>query len=122
MDIGTTSSVEWKDLSSHIVHFDYLLFKTHKSQEGKVHSALPARLLVDDTHAYIHLDCQGGNPVSAPGVGSNVPLVSVDLVDSPKSVTCSPHITVAFWPCDVEAISHEQGHVMTSFLSCHFPL
>ncbi len=47
---------------------------------GKVvHSALPDRLLVDDTHAYILKDCEGGNPVSAPGVGGNVPLVSIDL-------------------------------------------
>ena len=33
--------------------------------------ALPAMLLVDDTHAYILLDGEGGNPVSAPGVGGN---------------------------------------------------
>ncbi len=31
-----------------------------------MHSALPARLLVDDTHAYILMDCEGGNLVSAP--------------------------------------------------------
>ena len=36
-----------------------------------VHSASPARLLVDDTHAYILTDCGGGNPVSAPGVGGS---------------------------------------------------
>ena len=52
-----------------------------------VHSALPARLLVDDTHAgfsplrrwllvddthaYILTDCEGGNPVSAPAVGGS---------------------------------------------------
>ena len=24
-----------------------------------------------DTQAYIHMDCKGGNPVSAPGVGGN---------------------------------------------------
>ncbi len=41
-----------------------------------MHSALPARLLVDDTLAYILADCEGGNPVSAPGVGGNVPLVN----------------------------------------------
>ena len=34
-------------------------------------SALPARLLMDDTKAYIHMDCKGGNPVSAPGAGGN---------------------------------------------------
>ena len=27
--------------------------------------ALPTRLLVDDIHAYILVDCEGGNPVSA---------------------------------------------------------
>ena len=37
---------------------------------------------MDDTHAYILTDCEGGNPVSAPGVGGNVPLVTVDLVKS----------------------------------------
>ena len=36
-------------------------------------SALPARLLMDDTKAYICMDCKGGNPVSAPGVGGNDP-------------------------------------------------
>ncbi len=51
-----------------------------------MHSALPARLLVDDTHAYILMDCEGGNPVSAPGVGGNVPLVTVDLGGQPKSL------------------------------------
>ncbi len=25
------------------------------------------------------MNCEGGNPVSAPGVGGNVPLVAVDL-------------------------------------------
>ena len=34
-------------------------------------SALPARLRIDDTQAYIHMDCKRGNPVSAPGVGGN---------------------------------------------------
>ena len=34
---------------------------------------------MDDTHAYILTDCEGGNPVSAPGVAGNVPLVAVDL-------------------------------------------
>ena len=52
---------------------------------GKVvHSALPARLLLADTNAYMYIltHCEGGNPVSAPGVGCNVPLVAVDCVDS----------------------------------------
>ena len=39
-------------------------------------------LLVDDTQTYILTDCEGGNSVSAPGVGGNVPLVAVDLVKS----------------------------------------
>ncbi len=47
-----------------------------------MHSALPARLLVDDTHAYILMDYKGGNPVSAPGVGGNMP-----LVDSPNQLS-----------------------------------
>ncbi len=50
-------------------------------------SVLPAtRLLVVDTHAYILMDCKGGNPISAPGVGGNVPPVTVDLGRQPKSV------------------------------------
>ena len=43
-----------------------------------MHSAVPARLLVDDTLAYILIDCEGGNLVSDT-VGDNVPLVAVDL-------------------------------------------
>ena len=55
-----------------------------------MHSALPARLLVDDTHAYMFMDCEGGNRVSAPGVGGNMPLVAVK---------CNPHLEVAV--CDL---------------------
>ena len=44
-----------------------------------MHFVKSARLLVDDTHAYILMDCNGGNPVSAPGVGGYMPLVAVDL-------------------------------------------
>ena len=33
---------------------------------------------MDDTHAYILMDCEGGNPVSAQGVGGNVPMVTVE--------------------------------------------
>ena len=42
---------------------------------------LAARLLVCgiDTHAFILTDCEGGNPVLAPGVDGNVLLVTVDL-------------------------------------------
>ena len=32
-----------------------------------------------DNKAYILMDCEVGNPVSAPGVGGKVPLVTVDL-------------------------------------------
>ena len=39
--------------------------------EEVVLSALPARLRIDDTQAYIRMDCKGGNPVSALGVGGN---------------------------------------------------
>ncbi len=42
-------------------------------------SALPARLLADDTLAYVLTDYEGGYPVSAPGEDGNVPLVAVDL-------------------------------------------
>ncbi len=52
-----------------------------------VHFAVPARLLVDDTHAYILTDCEGGNPVSAPGVGGNMPLLTVNLVDSQNQLS-----------------------------------
>ena len=38
---------------------------------GVVLSALPARLRIDDTQAYIRTDCKRGNPVSALGVGGN---------------------------------------------------
>ena len=53
-----------------------------------MYSALPARLLVGATHAQVHIlrDYEGGNPVSAPGVGGNVPLVTVDLGGQSKSV------------------------------------
>ena len=44
-----------------------------------MHSALPTMLLVDDTLAYILTGCEGGNPVSAPGVRGKVSLVTVDL-------------------------------------------
>ena len=30
---------------------------------------LHARLRIDDTQAFTSMDCKGGNPVSAPGVG-----------------------------------------------------
>ncbi len=72
-----------------------------------MHSALPARLLVDDTHAYILTDCEGGNPVSAPGVGGNVGLVAVDLGRQPKPVKCSPHLELAVRPCESGDISQK---------------
>ena len=34
-------------------------------------SALPARFRTDDTQAYIRMDCERGNPVSALGIGGN---------------------------------------------------
>ena len=43
---------------------------------GKV-VALPARLLVDDTHT--NTGFKGDNPVLAPRVGGSMPLVRVDL-------------------------------------------
>ena len=42
---------------------------------------------MDDTHAYILMDCEGGYPVWAPGAGGNVPLVTVDLVYSPNQLS-----------------------------------
>ena len=48
-----------------------------------MHSALPASLLVDDTHAYILTHCLGDNPVSADGVGDNMSLVTVEEVVQP---------------------------------------
>ena len=42
---------------------------------------------MDDTHAYILKDREGGNPVSALGVGGYGPLVIV--------IKCSPHLE---WP------------------------
>ncbi len=50
---------------------------------------------MDDTLAYILTDSEGGNPVSAPGVGCNVPLVAIDLGRCAKSFKCSPHLEVA---------------------------
>ena len=41
--------------------------------EMVMRSALPAMLLVDDTFAYfLIIDCEGGIPVLAPGVGGIV--------------------------------------------------
>ena len=51
-----------------------------------MHSVLPATLLGDDTHAYILTDCEGGNPVLAPGVGGNVLKMEDVLVSQLKSV------------------------------------
>ncbi len=64
-----------------------------------MHSAIPARLLVGDTHAYILTDCKGCNPVPAPRVGGNVPLVTVDM-------GCSPHLEVAVRPYELGDISY----------------
>ena len=58
-------------------------------------SALPARPLVDNTHAYFPLDREEGNPVSDPGVRGYFPLVIVDLGRQPKSVKCSPSLELA---------------------------
>jgi hypothetical protein len=44
---------------------------------------------------------KGGNPVSASGAGSNVPLVAVDLVQESKSVKRSPRLNVATGPCEL---------------------
>ena len=47
---------------------------------------------MDNALAYIFTDCEGGNPVSAPGVGGTVSLVTVDLG---RSFKCSLHFKVA---------------------------
>ena len=46
---------------------------------------------MDDTHAYILAKCERGSPVSAPGVGGIMSLVTVDLGQCHKSVKCSPY-------------------------------
>ena len=53
-------------------------------------SPLPARLLMDDTQAYIRMVCEGGNPVSARWLGGNGPW---------NKINCSPHLEVPFKPC-----------------------
>ena len=68
-----------------------------------------------ETLAYILTDCEGGNLVSAQGVGGNVPLVVVK---------CSPYLEVAIWPCHVRRSliktlmyisKHSYLHFSTSF-------
>ena len=58
-------------------------------------SALPARLLVDDTHAYILMECEGCNPVSAPEVGGKVPRWQLIWVDSPNQLSVALSLK---WP------------------------
>ena len=55
----------------------------------------------NDIHAYIFTDYEGGNPVSAPGVGDNMPLVASDFDQSANElgVLYSPHLKVAVRPC-----------------------
>ncbi len=60
-----------------------------------MHYALPAKLLAGDTHVYILMDCEGGNPVTAQGVSGIVSLVKVDVGQQPKSMNVSPHLEVA---------------------------
>ena len=69
---------------------------------GKVvYTALPARLLVDDTHTCILAGCEGVNPVFSPrskwqsAHGCNW-LWSIAQISS-----VHPHLEVAGWPCDV---------------------
>ena len=40
-----------------------------------------------DTQTYICMDCKGGNPVSAPGVGAYMPLVTRDLGATPNQLS-----------------------------------
>ena len=71
-------------------------------QVGKVvHSALPARLLVDDTRVYILMNCEGVTSDSTPIVVANVPLVAVALVDSPNQFRNTPRPEVAVMACHV---------------------
>ena len=51
-------------------------------------SALPATLRIEDTQAYIRMECERGNPVSALGGGNGL-----------WKKKCSPHCEVAFRPC-----------------------
>ncbi len=68
--------------------------------------------------AYILTDCEGGNPVSGPGVGGNVPLVTVDLGRQPKSVKCSPHLDVAIQPCEWGEISLKKRSFIRTCYYC----
>ena len=68
--------------------------------------ALPARLLLwDDTHAYIHMDYEEDNTVSAQGEGGNVPLVAINplgrIIDGPRLFKCSRHPEVAVRPYEL---------------------
>ena len=73
---------------------------------------------MDDTHACIPTDCEGGNSTSAIGVGDNMPLVAVDLGRQPESVECSPHLEFAIPPGDVrrflmfKVVCHEMNHFL----------
>ena len=58
---------------------------------------------MDDTHAYILMDCEGDNPISDPGVGGRMSLVAVDFVRQPKSIKCSLELSVR--PCELGDIS-----------------
>ena len=72
-----------QDLNVHFCH----ICPNNLSLKKALHSALPPGLLVDATHAYILIDCEEGNHVSALGVGGNVLLVTVDLVDSQNQLS-----------------------------------
>ena len=75
--------------------------QTNVTEEG-VLSALPARLLIDDTQDYIRKECKGV-PVSALGVGGNGPWIKTN---------CSPHLEVAFRP-GVSGELHKQKIAQT---------
>ena len=62
-----------------------------------MHSTLPTRLLVDDTHAYILMECEGGNL----GVRGNVLLVAVGLVSPNQSNLALTLKSLEGGPCGV---------------------
>ena len=60
-------------------------------------SALPARLRIEDTQAYIRMDCERGNPVSAQGVGGNglwKTIIVAHTLKWPSSLVCQGRVIV----------------------------
>ena len=75
-------------------------------------SALPVRLRIDDTQAYmymyIRMDCRGGNPVTALGVGGNGPWKKMVVTHNLK------------WPSSLVSLATYTNTYF--FLTAHFCL